>query len=56
MIESGAREAFISRFQVGEAYKNHCNVDPDDYQNDEATIEIYNQQKGFEIYANKIAD
>ena len=52
MIESGAREAFISRFQVGEAYKNHCNVGPDDFDVHETTIQSYNEQKGFEEYVN----
>ena len=56
MITAGTIEAFMSRFQVGEAYKNHCNVHPDDLDFHETTIRSYNEQKGFEEYVNQIAD
>ena len=56
MITAGNIEAFMSIFQVGDAYKNHCNVGPDAFDSHEATIRSYNEQKGFEEYVNQIAD
>ena len=34
----------------------HCDVSMKDYEADELAISMYNEQKGLEIYMNKIKD
>ena len=56
MIAMGTETPYVSGFFVYDAYKMFCGVSEKDYEADEAAIATYNEQKGLEIYMNKIRD
>ena len=56
MIAMGTESIFVSGYYVDDAYKMFCGASEIDYEADEFAVETYNEEKGLEIYMNKIKD